>query len=134
MNVRTLNGITFSDGHRGKYQYQVERDCDIYTGTLFQGYSFNHDYFSLKDGWLFIKKGYRWNGADFFPDLDSIMRASLAHDCICQAIRHKLLPFEPCRLQGDLLLHFLCRQDGMLKPMAEVVYGAVRAYVAVTYA
>ena len=30
--------------------------------------------------------GYQWNGADFFPDHDWILRASLVHDALCQLL------------------------------------------------
>lgn len=44
------------------------------------------------NGNLLIKKGYAYDGATFFPDLEIVKRPSLIHDALCQLIRIGKLP------------------------------------------
>ena len=79
-----------------------------------------------KNGILIIKKGYAWNGATAFPDLKTMMRATLAHDALYKLMRKKKLK-RKWRLEADRLLRKICIADGMPRPLAWVIYFAVRA-------
>lgn len=76
-------------------------------------------------GILTISPGYRWDGADFFPDVKEVMRASLAHDALYQLIRQKLLK-KKWRKSSDRLFRRLCIEDGLDKLVAEICYLALR--------
>lgn len=35
---------------------------------------------------LAIRDGYAWNGANYFPDFEWVLRASMVHDALCQLL------------------------------------------------
>jgi hypothetical protein len=79
-----------------------------------------------KEGTLFIKKGYCWDGPSGPAiDTDNFMLGSLIHDALYQLIREKKLP-KSMRDFADRLLYKLCRDDGMSKIRAWWVYWGVR--------
>lgn len=124
LQARTLNDITYSE-RRGKFCFRLEEDYTVTTGI--SGYSLEKKYYRLdRDGLLTIKAGYRWNRDAYGLGVDSIMRGSLVHDCLCQMICRGQLPAKPCRLQSNILLCVICDIDGMSKGMREVVYSRVR--------
>jgi len=84
------------------------------------------DYISLtEDGVLRIAKGYAWDGASCFPDLETILRPSLVHDALYQLMREKLLP-QQYRDKADRLLQSMCIQCGMSHFLAWSVYQGVK--------
>ena len=78
-------------------------------------------------GNLEIQKSYTWNGATAFPDLRSMMRATLAHDALYQLIREKILE-RRWRGEADRLLRDICISDAMATPLAQAIYFAVRIF------
>ena len=77
-------------------------------------------------GRLQIEKHYAWNGATAFPDLDTMMRATLAHDALYQLMRSSEL-HRKWRKGADRLLRKVSIQDGMSRTVAYSIYGSVRA-------
>jgi hypothetical protein len=105
------------------YKYQLIEDytCD----TEIQGWEYEGDWFSFKkDGTLTLKKGYAWNGANCFPDIDSIMEPSAVHDALYQLGRLKVLPYEQ-RVSADMLLYKMCLRCGMDDWLANWVFAGV---------
>ena len=75
-------------------------------------------YISLySNGLLLIRAGYEWNGANFIPDTDSVLRAALVHDALCEL--HAKGLFTDHKLFNDLFQE-LCSEDGMNKFMCKV--------------
>ena len=115
------------------YKYQLTEVYIFQTSILNHSVT-NHDFISLnREGLLILRKGYAWDGATYFLDLKSIMRASLVHDAILQLIHQdKLLPIS-CRKEADKLLSGMSKEDGMSKWLSLMVYAAVRVYAFVRH-
>lgn len=120
-----MSHIHYRDGY--KYQLtenyvvtiDIKPEVDIKTG-----------YIDLsKDGQLFIKKSYAWDGPSG-PTFDTknFMRGSLVHDALYQLMRNELLDKEVHRKYADILLKDMCKEDGMSSIRAWWVYRAVRAF------
>lgn len=73
-----------------KYKFKVEENFSI--ELPFKIADFEHQYASLKDGILSIKKGYAWDGASgpIINTRDTLV-ASLVHDVLYQAMRLNLI-------------------------------------------
>lgn len=113
---------------RSEYRHQVA--VQEVTQTEITGHHIVTEYIKLlPSGLLFIKKGYAWDGATFFPDIKSIMTASLIHDALYQLMREKLLP-QSKREAADIELIKICKKKGMLAPVRWAVYKAVRIFAA----
>lgn len=112
--------------YKSGYKYQLHQPI---TMTIpITGFSIKHEYFSLSTkGLLTINKGYAWDGATGFPDLKTIIRGSLVHDCLYQMIRLRLLPTSK-RDDADLILKNMCIEDGMASTLAWAVYKGVRIF------
>uniref|UniRef100_A0A6M3JE99 DUF1353 domain-containing protein n=1 Tax=viral metagenome TaxID=1070528 RepID=A0A6M3JE99_9ZZZZ len=78
------------------------------------------------DGMMVISAGYCWDGATWFPDFDSIKRASVIHDALYQLMREGYLEADRWREYADSVLHDCCIEDGMLPFLAKAVYRGVR--------
>lgn len=107
------------------YKYQIVTDYSVYIGIL--NHSFATEFFSLDErGMLRIKKGYSFDGPSGLAiDTRNFMRASLAHDCLYQALRMELL--EPkYRENADDLMRRICLEDGMSRIRAWWCWKAVR--------
>jgi hypothetical protein len=85
---------------------------------------------SVKDGFLFVRRGYRWDGSSG-PSwhTPSTFRASLNHDAWYQATRENEFGTGfrkvTARLFGDKLYFDLLREDGMWLPRAVCHFLAV---------
>jgi len=82
----------------------------------------------MGNGRLQILKGYAWDGPSG-PTIDTatFMRGSLIHDCFYQLLRENHLP-QDFRIKADKLLRKMCREDGMNRFRAWVVYRSVRMF------
>jgi hypothetical protein len=106
-----------------KYKYITTKAHVFETGIM--GFLISSEYLEMDDhGKMTIKNDYCWNGANCFPDLESIIRGSLGHDGGYQLIRQGYLPFE-CKDAFDRLLQRCCLEDGMNEWLADKVYLAV---------
>jgi len=96
------------------YKYQLSEN---YTRIIsIYGHSIDTEFIKLsKDGHLFIKSGYAWDGASGPTiDTDNSMEGSLVHDALYQLMRMGLLP-QSCREYADELLKNICHKKGMWK-------------------
>ena len=113
--------------YRGGYKYQLTRTYRIHLPEL-RGVNFVGPLFDLSPtGYLTVMVGYAWDGATAYPDRKTILRGSLVHDVLYQAMRLELLD-RAHRREADKILRRICREDGMIWLEAQVVYGAVRAF------
>ena len=93
-----------------------------------------------RDGWLHVYESYTWDGASGpIKQTDKLVKASLSHDVLTQAIALGLLPSEH-RIDADKLFHdiylryclaeckrWICRQKA--RAWANIVYLSIRGYV-----
>lgn len=85
-----------------RWRYRLEEDFSIYLDAL-RGVYFSSEWFSIKDGEVFVKAGYAWDGVtpafycfgiwmgiwDGPKGRDGKVcswKATLVHDCLCQFI------------------------------------------------
>lgn len=114
--------------YREGYKYQLHGNYVFYTDVL-PGQLINTDYLILhKDGRLFIRDGYAWDGASG-PAMDTkdFMRGSLVHDALYQLMSEGYL-YTGFKKQCDLELIKLCKQDGMNWLRLKYVYAAVSIF------
>ena len=88
-----------------------------------RGYSVETPYFTLDSyGMQTIAEGYAWDGATVAWDTSTIIRASLGHDAVYQALREGLLMpdgkydrelHDAIRIIADDVFIQICRADGM---------------------
>jgi len=116
----------FSYRKASKWKYITCSEYKCYVGIVFGG-AIEHPFIKIKSGFLYIKEGYSWDGASFFPDIMTIMRGSLVHDALYQLMREGLL-HNSRRKKADNLLRFICREDGMNKLLSDIVYYGVRFF------
>ena len=118
-----IETLYYSDG----YKAVVRCDCQCLTDIKPPDDIEGRFYSISKDGMITAKENYAYDFATGAMDTDTIKRASLFHDIVCQAIAEgKLDPMY--QVNGDRLLRDLCLHDGMSRFRAWYVYRAVRAY------
>ena len=113
------------------YKYQLAEE-HVLTVRILPGEDIQTPFIDLSTaGELVIKRGYAWDGASGpAPDTKKLMRGSLVHDALYQLMRREpnKLPRDQWRDQADLELRRVCRDDGMNRVWAWVVYQAVRRF------
>lgn len=109
------------------YKYAVAEDVR-YDLPTFEGVSFSHAFFDMRDGELTVREGYSWDGASG-PTIDSAatMSGSLVHDVLYQAMRGNLLPAES-RSVADAALRDLMISKGASRIRSYTWYFALRAF------
>ena len=110
-----------------KYKYELVEDYVVQTGIR-PAHDIETRYLKLSaNGLLFIRKGYRWDGASG-PTLDtpSTMRGALIHDALYQLMRMDLLDYS-FKPMADELLRTICIDDGMISWRARYYWLAVRS-------
>jgi hypothetical protein len=123
-NNKNMAKIYYKSG----YKFQLNQTLKVLIPIT--GFAINREFFTLDTkGNLTVFKNYAWDGASGFPDIKSIIRASLVHDVLYQAMRLKLLPADK-RKAADEILKKLCLEDGMNPLLATTVYNGVRALAA----
>jgi hypothetical protein len=103
LSVVTLDPNNKLKFKKRAYKYQTLTGYRIYTGL--KGYHVESDWYTLtEDGWLFIKKGYAWDGASGPPiDDETNYVPSLVHDVFYQMMRRNELPLSAKEYADDLL-------------------------------
>ena len=117
--------ISYRDG----YKYQLTDDYVVRTGIA-PAAPVSTPFLKLTaDGVLTIRKAYAWDGASG-PAIDTlnVMRASLVHDALYQLMREKLLDHDRHREAADRLLQSMAREDGVVAPLAWLLYQGVRVF------
>ena len=79
------------------------------------------------EGNLIIKCGYAWDGTSG-PVIDTSfnLRASLVHDALYQLMRNNKLPAKVSKDDADQLFRKMCKEDGVLPPIAYIYYCALK--------
>ena len=75
-----------------KYHYKFKAEKDLNLKLPVSMPDFEHEYCSVKDGVVYVKKGYAWDGASgpVFNTKNTLV-ASLVHDVLYQAQRLNLI-------------------------------------------
>ena len=107
-----------------KYNYEL---TETYKTTTQISGKIKTPYITMYGKTLWIKKGYAWDGATLFPDVESIMTAALIHDCIYQLIRAGKLNLT-FRNDADTILRESCIKNGMNRASAWGVFFGVRLF------
>lgn len=113
--------------YKGGYKYQLAATYKVKVNIV-QELEIFSKFIRLVGGVLIIKEGYAWDGPSG-PTFDTknFMRGSLVHDALYQLIREGQLSGAH-RLQADIELRRICREDGMSKIRAWWVFKAVRVF------
>jgi hypothetical protein len=104
-----------------RWKYRTLRDITVYIPI--ETHEVDTPYFSLSyGGLLVIFEGYAWDGATCAWDTPTIMRGSLCHDAVYQALRERLLMpnglycpvlHRKIRKMSDDIFIEICKVDGM---------------------
>ena len=70
----------------GDYLYDLPHCFDGFKGCTTNQPEREQPYVEVGNKRLRKRDGYRWNGANAFPDPKWILRASLVHDALCQLL------------------------------------------------
>ena len=111
-----------------KYKFKVEENFSIELPIRIA--DFEHQYASLKDGVLEIKKGYAWDGASgpIINTRDTLV-ASLVHDVLYQAMRLNLIkPNSENKKTADKIFFEILKMHGVNAIRRKVWYFAVRLF------
>ena len=111
-----------------KYKFKVEENFSI--ELPFKIPDFEHQYASLKDGILEIKKGYAWDGASgpIINTRDTLI-ASLVYDVLYQAMRLNLIKSSKENRQiADKNFFEILKMNGVNSIRRKVWYFAVRLF------
>jgi hypothetical protein len=127
--------LTDEDFKIVKGGYLTSRKIAIQTNIF--GHYIKHEFFELnKNGMLFIEKNYFWDGATCAIDTPDLMRGSLVHDVLYQALRELLFfiseikwtkkRHDELRVKADDCLIMICNEDGMWRIRQWLVKRALR--------
>jgi len=113
--------IKYKSGYKYQLNEEYQQTIDVVPEI---DVSSEGGYVSLtKEGELTIKKGYAWDGPSGpTRDTPNFMRGSLVHDALYQLMRNELLKRKRDKDPADRLLQKMCREDGMSRLRAWVVY------------
>lgn len=128
------NKLIWRDFKFSRYRYKLERNYKFFDVRFF-GKEIKHPYFEIYDGNITIKEGYAWDGATGLPSFlqtIALVRPSLIHDIICQAVDERYLEVE-FRAVGDKIFYDLCLEEGINKFKAKIMYFAVKVYGKILY-
>ena len=118
--------------YREGFKYQLDEPVRVRVPE-FAGYSFEHDYFSLRDdGTLNIYRGYAWDGLTGALDDNKSLPAALVHDVACQAVQEGLVEFKFRHPLGDAVFRRLMVENGVWKWVAWYRWRAVCRYAKIT--
>ena len=113
--------------YRSGYKYQLVDEYSVRVSVI-PDENIGTEFIDLNtDGILVIKRGYAWDGPSG-PTIDTknFMRGSLIHDALYQLMRQKHLSSGRWRVEADLDLKLICREDGMSRIRAWWVHLGVR--------
>ncbi len=130
----------------GDYKYVLTQNfsrslltCMAETKGTIVGENGGITYGKVKNGCIRLKKNYTWNGADYCPDFECIMEASLVHDALYQLIeKGRRLKEEGRSCPGHTIFpehkkcadqQLYCMVKASCSPwLASTMYNAVRSY------
>ncbi len=109
-----------------KWKYELNCTATFYLPEFKGITSSYHDWIDITDGDMIIKKRYAWNGANFVPDTEATIKASLPHDAIYQLIKEGKLNSR-YRKNGDRVFRRFLEENGMSYPTS-LYYRGVRYF------
>ena len=112
--------------YKDKYKFQLAETYIVQTPIYPPENIFTDFCKLLTDGVFTIYKHYAWDGATCFPDVNSIIRGSLGHDCFYQLFRWGLLDRAIWLEPVNRFLQQNCIEDGMWSAVAWGVYQGVK--------
>ena len=110
------------------YKFKVEKDLNLKLPVSMP--DFEHEYCSVKDGVVYVKKGYAWDGASgpVFNTKNTLV-ASLVHDVLYQAQRLNLIEHNSTnRKNADENFYELLKYFGVNSVRCKIWYLAVRFF------
>ena len=112
---------------RKPYKYRLYADYSYYVDIAALQVS-PSEYIKLTQGYIFIKKGYTWDGAtDPAIDTKNFMIGSLVHDALYQLIREGVIDKDD-KDKCDVILRDICLEQGMSRIRAWWVYQGVKRF------
>lgn len=110
-----------------KYKWRTGEDFEL--GTPITGHFVEGAFYRLeRDGSLFIRSGYAWNGTSGgVRDSEENLGASLVHDVFYQMLREHQLPMKR-RAAIDRLFGTHCRALGTSRGRARLYVWALRVF------
>jgi len=115
--IKGHNGILYEilPKQKNGFKYRLLEDYHFDTGVC--------GFISLMTtGRMHMKAGFEWDGATCFPDIQSVMRASLEHDALYTLMILGLID-QKYVMVADLLFRATCIADGMKKWLAVTAHG-----------
>ena len=107
----------------GRWRWGVTHDYRVYVGIF--GKPWVDDWYSLsEDGWLTLRRGFRWDGATGGLDTATIRRGSAVHDALCRMMAIGVLPRSLWGKCGAIFRR-INEEDGMCSVRAWWTYRAV---------
>ena len=113
-----------------KYHYKFKVEKDVYLKLPVSMPDFEHDYCAVKNGTIFVNKGYAWDGASgpVFNTKNTLV-ASLVHDALYQAQRLNLIEHNSTnRKNADENFYELLKYFGVNPIRCKIWYLAVRFF------
>ena len=110
------------------YKFKVEKDLNLKLPVSMP--DFEHEYCSVKNGVVYVKKGYAWDGASgpVFNTKNTLV-ASLVHDVLYQAQRLNLIEHNSTnRKNADKNFYELLKYFGVNPISCKIWYLAVRFF------
>ncbi len=136
MKTYSHHGISYEDhgktwgiwSKRNRYRLTESYTLPIFTGI--HDRDGGNDFVKIfANGALWLDAGYACDGPSGPTwDTEGFMRGAFVHDALYQLMRERVLDYKLHRKQADLVLHRLCRKDGMSRFRAWYVYRLVRAF------
>lgn len=108
--------------YRQGYKYQLAQDYEMKLPIRPRAEVDTQFIAITKQGDLTVKSGYAWDGPSGLPDTDHNLRASLVHDALYQLMRMRKLARNTNKDKADRLFQKICREDGVLTPIAYAYY------------
>lgn len=94
------------------YKYRLSRDAEARIPVFSDLPDIEDPYYSIKGGVVHVKAGYSWDGASGPTwDDDTVLRGSLFHDVLYQAIRAGKIPATR-RADADYAIYQIMKADG----------------------
>ena len=127
--IKGHNGILYEvlPKQTNGFKYRLLEDYYFKTGIKIKK-AVVSGFISLKTtGRVHIGAGFLWDGATCFPDIQSVIRASMEHDALYTLIIKEDID-EKFRLNADLIFKSTCISDKMGRWVAVLVYAVLSVF------
>ena len=95
-DIRKLTRFDYEPFENGEWKYRLRVQYGYVLPTCFEGAyaefpAEGDPYLRLVNQCVMMRKGYAWNGANYFPDFEWVLRATLVHDSLCQLVKEGVI-------------------------------------------